>query len=71
MNLVVRIVRCFGGYYRAWCPALPGCIAHGRTREEASEAIRLAVNAYLANLETILPKQLEAELVTHPIGWAA
>jgi len=33
------------------CPSLPGCITQGRTREEAIENARDAVEQYIAALE--------------------
>ena len=35
------------GYVMAECPALPGCISQGRTREEALENIREAIELCL------------------------
>jgi predicted RNase H-like HicB family nuclease len=35
------------GYVVAECPALPGCISQGRTREEALENIREAIELCL------------------------
>jgi antitoxin HicB len=38
------------GYIVAECPALPGCLSQGRTREEALVNIREAITGYLASL---------------------
>jgi len=38
------------GMYIAKCPTLPGCISHGRTREEASVNIKDAIKGYLESL---------------------
>ena len=35
------------GIFVAQCPALPGCISQGRTRSEATENIRDAIEGYL------------------------
>jgi len=35
----------------AECPALPGCISEGKTREEAIANIKDAIKGYLASLE--------------------
>ena len=32
------------------CPALPGCVSQGRTRSEATENIREAIEGYLKSL---------------------
>lgn len=39
------------GVFVATCPALPGCISEGRTRAEATENIREAIEAYLKSLK--------------------
>jgi predicted RNase H-like HicB family nuclease len=38
------------GFWVAEVPSLPGCISQGRTREEALEHIRDAIEAYIAVL---------------------
>jgi predicted RNase H-like HicB family nuclease len=38
-------------YWVAECPSLPGCISQGRTREEAIDSIREAIQGYIAALE--------------------
>jgi len=39
------------GYFVAECTSLPGCISQGRTKEEAIENIKEAIEAYLAVLQ--------------------
>jgi predicted RNase H-like HicB family nuclease len=39
------------GVFVAECPALPGCISQGKTREEALGNIQDAVKGYLESLE--------------------
>ena len=39
------------GYVVAECPSLPGCLSQGRTREEAIENIREAIQLYVEALE--------------------
>ena len=39
------------GYWVAECPTLPGCISQGKTREEAIQNIREAIDGYTAALE--------------------
>ncbi len=39
------------GVYVARCPALPGCVSQGRTRQEAHAAIRDAAAGHVASLE--------------------
>jgi antitoxin HicB len=38
------------GVFVATCPALPGCVSQGRTRAEATENIREAIEGYLKSL---------------------
>ncbi len=60
MRFLVTLEQDEAGYYVIECPALPGCISQGRTREEALANIREAI---LLSLETRkaheLPFQVE------------
>jgi antitoxin HicB len=38
------------GVFVATCPALPGCVSQGRTRTEATDNIREAIEGYLISL---------------------
>lgn len=38
------------GYYTVTVPALPGCITQGRTKEEALEHAKEAIQGYLESL---------------------
>jgi len=38
------------GAFVAECPALPGCISQGKTRDEAIANIKDAIEGYLASL---------------------
>jgi len=54
------------GVYVAECPALPGCISQGRTREEALENIKDAIKGYLESLrkhDEPIPPPIEEEIV--------
>ena len=54
-------------FWVAECPSLPGCISQGRTREEAIENIREAIQGYIISLEDdrlpVPPERFEAILV--------
>ena len=39
------------GYVVAECPSLPGCVSQGKTREEAIENVREAIELYVEALE--------------------
>lgn len=54
------------GMYVAECPALPGCISQGNTRQEAIENIKDAIKGYLQSLEKHdepIPPSIEEEVV--------
>jgi len=38
------------GFWVAECPSLPGCISQGRSKEEAIEKIKEAIEVYTAAL---------------------
>jgi antitoxin HicB len=38
------------GVFVATCPALPGCVSQGRTRVEATDNIKEAIEGYLKSL---------------------
>ncbi len=39
------------GFWVAECPSLPGCISQGKSREEALQNIKEAINCYIHALE--------------------
>jgi predicted RNase H-like HicB family nuclease len=47
MTFVVTLEEGEDGYIVAECPALPGCISQGRTRDEALANIRDAIGGIL------------------------
>jgi predicted RNase H-like HicB family nuclease len=54
------------GNYTVQCPALPGCISEGKTREEALANIKDAIGGYLASLkkhDEPIPPSIEEETV--------
>lgn len=58
MNLLMQIARNANGFYRACCPALPGCVVYAESREEARSKLGQAVEGYLARLDETLPREL-------------
>ena len=58
------------GVFVAECPALPGCISQGRTRDEAMAHIRDAIQGYLASLKKHgepIPTGVTEEIVEVPV----
>jgi len=54
------------GNYVVQCPALPGCISEGKTREEALTNIKDAIEGYMASLKKHnepIPPPIEEETV--------
>jgi len=39
------------GVFVAHCPALPGCVSQGKTRDEAQANIKEAITGYLESLK--------------------
>ena len=39
------------GYWVVECPSLPGCVSQGKTRQEAIQNIKEAIEGYVAALE--------------------
>lgn len=39
------------GYWVAECPSLPGCVSQGRTKEEAIQNIKEAIEGYILVLQ--------------------
>ncbi|MBL7160420.1 MAG: type II toxin-antitoxin system HicB family antitoxin [Candidatus Aenigmarchaeota archaeon] len=57
------------GAYTVECPSLPGCVSQGKTRKEALENIKDAVQGYLESLkkhnEPIPPPIFEEVVEVH------
>ncbi|MBI4017420.1 MAG: type II toxin-antitoxin system HicB family antitoxin [Candidatus Aenigmarchaeota archaeon] len=54
------------GVFVAECPALPGCVSQGKTRDEAIANIKEAIEGYLQSLKKHkepIPPSIEEELV--------
>ena len=61
MKLHVLVEQNEAGFYTVEVPALPGCLAQGKTREEALANIKEAVEGWMEVMESkcpIDPKQL-------------
>mgnify|MGYP006305064505 CR=1 FL=1 len=69
MKVVIRMARNPDGSYRAWCPALPGCMVRAATKQEAQDRIMDAVAGYLSSLDVVMPRELEGQFrgAVHPV----
>lgn len=64
MEYIVTIYEDEDGMYVVECPAIPGCISQGKTREEALDNIREAIEGCLeVRKEEGLPLTIETEVV--------
>jgi predicted RNase H-like HicB family nuclease len=69
MDLPVVLRAGEDGFLVAECPAIPGCISQGRTREEALQNIREAIELCLENqLDEGWLLPLEYEIVRVAVG---
>jgi len=54
------------GYWVVECPSFPGCISQGKTKEEAVQNIREAIEGYVLALQQdglpIPPERLQSRL---------
>jgi antitoxin HicB len=51
MKYLIYLEQDEDGIIVATCPALPGCVSQGRTRTEATENIREAIEGYIKSLK--------------------
>lgn len=55
------------GYWVAECPSLPGCISQGKSKDEAIQNVKEAIQEYIAALEedklTVPEERFEALLI--------
>ena len=63
MKIGVVIVELSPGMHKAHCPALPGCVVLGRTRQEAAERMSVAVAGYLASFDSVVPEKIELQIL--------
>jgi len=59
MKIVIQIKRGVNGFYKAVCPALPGCAVIADSRDDAERKIAKAIEGYLASLDVALPRELD------------
>jgi predicted RNase H-like HicB family nuclease len=59
MKILVTLETDEDGWIVAECPALPGCVSQGRTREEALANIREAITASLETRRALLSSEIQ------------
>ena len=68
MTFTITLVQDEDGMFVAECPAIPGCVSQGTTREEAEQNIRSAIRECLAvRREQGLPLTIEVRQVEVPV----
>jgi len=72
MKITVEIVQLSAEEYHAGCPALPGCVVSGQSREEVMMKMNQAIDGYLASLDVVFPWeiQLVAQVSSEPLPLA-
>ena len=68
MTVTITMVQDEDGMFIVECPAIPGCVSQGRSREEAEENIRDAIRECLAvRREQGLPLTIEVRQLEVPV----
>ena len=68
MTFTVTLDRDEDGYWVVKCPAIPGCNSHGKTKPEAIENIKEAIQACLdARAANGMPLTIETQQVEIPV----
>ena len=64
MKFTVTLDRDEDGVWVVECPAIPGCVSQGNTREEAVENIKDAIkNCLIVRAERGMPLTIETQMV--------
>ena len=64
MKFTVTLDRDEDGVWVVECPAIPGCVSQGNTREEAVENIKDAIkNCLIVRAEWGMPLTIETQMV--------
>ena len=64
MKFTITLDRDEDGVWVAECPAIPGCISQGNTREDAVENIKDAIkNCLIVRAERGMPLTIETQMV--------
>ena len=59
MKIAINIRQTAPGCFRADCTVMPGCVALGRTQEQACENMRSEIAPYVASMDGVFPSQLD------------
>ena len=69
MKFLITLARDEDGVWVAECPAIPGCVSQGATREEAQENVKEAIAACLeVRAERGMPLSIETSSVEVPVA---
>jgi len=68
MTVMITLVQDEDGMFVAECPAIPGCVSQGRTREEAERNVADAIRECVAvRREQGLPLTIEVRELEVPV----
>lgn len=68
MTFTITLMQDEDGVFIAECPAIPGCVSQGATREDAEQNIRSAIRECLAvRREQGLPLTIEVRQLEIPV----
>ena len=68
MTFMITLTQDEDGMFVAECPAIPGCVSQGATRDEAEQNIRSAIRECLAvRRERGLPLAIEVRQLEIPV----
>jgi predicted RNase H-like HicB family nuclease len=62
MKLQIRILPDGKGGFAAQCQCLPGCVAQGKTPEEATTRLLDSIRGYIAAVSNFVPEHLDYEV---------
>ena len=69
MKIAINIRQTAPECFRADCATMPGCVAVGRTQEQACENMRQEIACYFASMDGICPNPLDLIVAVSVRPW--
>ncbi|MBC8374268.1 MAG: hypothetical protein ISS69_14000 [Phycisphaerae bacterium] len=69
MKIAINIRQTAPECFRANCATMPGCVAVGRTQEQACESMRQEIACYVASMDGICPNPLDLDVAVSVRPW--